>query len=89
MADTVIGVLVIKPEIEQDCYAVLVLDAWLKPGLVEKTREIAEAVPGVEGVHDLTLRRSGPFTFGEMHLETKSTLSVKEAHKIPEKVEKK
>ena len=90
VAGIIISVFVVKTGIEQGRYAVLVLlDAWVHPALVEKTREIAEAVPGVEGVHDVKLRRSGPFAFGEMHLETKGTFSVKKAHKITEEVEKK
>jgi cation diffusion facilitator family transporter len=87
VAGIIVSALVIKVGVEQGRYAVLVLlDACLKPELIEKAQEIALDVQGVEGVHNVKIRRSGPFAFGEMHLETKSTLSVEEAHGISEEV---
>lgn len=87
VAGIIVSGLVIKVGVEQGRYAVLVLlDACLKPELIEKAKDVALNIPGVEGVHNIKIRRSGPFAFGEMHLETKSTLSVENAHDISEKV---
>ena len=44
-------------------------------------------VPGVEGVHALRIRRSGPFLFAETHLEVDKMLTVERAHQIAEEVE--
>jgi cation diffusion facilitator family transporter len=89
VAGFVVGVFIIKMGVTLGRYAVLVLlDACVNPDLIKKTRLIAEQVPGVEGVHHLKLRRSGPYAFGEMHLETKGTLTVAEAHTISDTVEK-
>ena len=90
IAGVAVSLLVMKMGVELGRYAILVLlDACIKPELLEKSREIAETVSGVEGVHSVKLRRSGPFAFGEMHIETKGTLTVNEAHTISERVEKK
>ena len=89
-AGVVVSLLVIKMGIELGRYAVLVLlNACVNPELLQKTKKIAESVSGVKSVHSVKLRRSGPFAFGEMHLETKGTLTVNEAHEISERVEQK
>lgn len=89
VAGIIISGLIIWMGIRMGRYSVLVLlDACVKPELVEETRSIAEAIPGVEGVHSVKMRRSGPYAFGELHLETKGTLTVEEGHDVSEKVEK-
>jgi cation diffusion facilitator family transporter len=70
--------------------AVLVLlDACLDPETVEKIKSIANHFEGVEGVHDIKVRRSGPFVFAELHLETKKKLSVGKADEISRRLEEK
>ncbi len=70
--------------------AILVLmDACLEPELKDLIKEAAMGVRGVKGVHDLRLRRSGPFVFGEMHVEVEKGLSVDKAHKISTEIEQK
>ncbi len=69
--------------------AVLVLlDANLDPKTVEKIKSIATNTKGVEGVHDIKVRRSGPYVFAELHLETKNRLSIEKASQISESLEK-
>jgi cation diffusion facilitator family transporter len=69
--------------------AVLVLlDANLDPKTVEKIKSIATNFEGVEGVHDIKVRRSGPYVFAELHLETKKRLSIQKADEISKKLEK-
>lgn len=70
--------------------AVLTLmDAVWKPEHVSKMKSLAEEVPGVMGVHDIKIRKSGPFCFGEMHMEVEEGLSVEKAHALAEEVERK
>ena len=70
--------------------AVLVLlDANIDPKTVKKIKSIAANFEGVEGVHDIKVRRSGPYIFAELHLETKNRLSIKKADEISKKLEKK
>ena len=69
--------------------AILVLlDANLDPKTVEKIKSIATNTKGVEGVHDIKVRRSGPYVFAELHLETKNRLSIEKASQISKNLEK-
>ncbi len=69
--------------------AILVLlDANLDPKTVEKIKSIATNFEGVEGVHDIKVRRSGPYVFAELHLETKKRLSIEKANDISKNLEK-
>ena len=69
--------------------AILVLlDANLDPKTVEKIKSMAINFEGVEGVHDIKVRRSGPYVFAELHLETKSRLSIAKANEISKNLEK-
>jgi cation diffusion facilitator family transporter len=66
----------------------VLLDANMDPEKIEEIKTIAESVDGVEGVHAIKVRRSGPFVFAELHLETKKGLSVENASEITENVKK-
>ena len=69
--------------------AILVfLDANLDPKTVEKIKSIATNTKGVEGVHDIKVRRSGPYVFAELHLETKNRLSIEKASQISKNLKK-
>lgn len=69
--------------------AILVLlDANLDPMTLEKIKSIATNTKGVEGVHDIKVRRSGPYVFAELHLETKNKLSIEKASQISKNLEK-
>lgn len=65
------------------------MDAVLKPEHIRKLRRLSEEVPGVIGVHDMKIRKSGPFCFGEMHMEVEEDLPLKRAHAIADEVERK
>ena len=68
--------------------AVLVLmDVSPSPQRVKEMKEIAESVHGVNGTHEVRLRKSGPVFFGEMHVELQEGLSLEKAHVISEEVE--
>ncbi len=85
-----IGVYVIKVGLWFGKDAVLVLmDACLSPQRAKEMKEIAESVSGVKGVHNIKLRKSGPVSFGEMHIELQEELTLDKAHEISEKIETK
>jgi len=68
--------------------AVLVLmDVSPSPQRVKEMKEIALSVHGVEGIHDIRLRKSGPVFFGEMHVELQEGLSLEKAHAMSEEIE--
>lgn len=66
----------------------VLLDASMDPEKIDEIKAIALSIDGVEGVHDIKVRRSGPFMFAELHLETKKELPVKRASEITESIKK-
>lgn len=66
----------------------VLLDASMDPEKLNEIKLIAKGVEGVENVHDVKVRRSGPFVFAELHLETEKGLSVRKASDITEKVKR-
>lgn len=84
----IISMLILKAGFEIGRDAILTLmDAVITPEHLNKIKEIAENVPGVIGVHDIKIRKSGPLCFGEMHMEVQEDLHVDTAHTISEEVE--
>ena len=67
--------------------ALVLMDVSPSPQRVKEMREIAESVRGVNGTHDVRLRKSGPAFFGEMHVELQEGLSLERAHVITDEVE--
>jgi len=49
--------------------------------------KIATEVNGVRGVHEIKVRRSGPFIFAEMHVEVDRTMRIDEADAISSIIE--
>ncbi len=90
LAGLLIGIAVIGMGLLLGKNAVLVLmDVCLKPSIVDQIRRLAEEVQGVKGVHEVKFRRSGPFLFGEMHIELDKSLPVEKAHVVSQVVEQK
>jgi cation diffusion facilitator family transporter len=90
LAGIAIGFYVIKVGLWFGRDAVLVLmDASLNPQRVREIKEIALSVSGVIGVHDFRLRKSGPVSFGEMHIEVPEDLPLERAHIISDEIENK
>jgi len=90
LAGLAIGLYVMKVGLWFGKDAVLVLmDACLSPQKAGEIKEIAERVRGVRGVHDLRLHKSGPVSFGEMHIEVEEALPLEKAHEITDKIEEK
>jgi cation diffusion facilitator family transporter len=66
----------------------VLLDAGIDPEKVELIKKISLGVEGVAGIHDIKVRRSGPYIFAELHLELERGESVKKAREISIEVEK-
>lgn len=66
----------------------LLMDHELPTADRRRIREIAVAVPGVLGVHDLRTRSSGPQMFIQLHLELKDDTPLDAAHAVSEEVER-
>lgn len=63
------------------------LDRELDSAERVRIREVLEACPGVEGVHDIRTRDAGDRVFVEFHLEIDGALTVNESHAIADKAE--
>jgi cation diffusion facilitator family transporter len=88
VAGLMVALLVIWMGLKIGKDAVLVLmDASIDPKIMHQIGDAALAVDGVGGVSGVKVRSSGPYLFGELHLETKKNLSVEKAHEISDKVE--
>jgi cation diffusion facilitator family transporter len=88
LAGLAIGVYIIKIGLMFGRDAILVLmDASLSSQQIKEMKEIAESVPGVLSVHNLRFRKSGPVSFGEMHIEVQQELALDRAHTISSEVE--
>jgi cation diffusion facilitator family transporter len=66
----------------------VLMDQELAPDVSARMLELAIAVPGVLGAHDLRTRISGNHWFVQLHLELPGTLTLSVAHDLCEQVEK-
>jgi cation diffusion facilitator family transporter len=57
------------------------------PGMVERIKAAAEAIPGVTDCHQVRLRHSGPRLFVDLHVLVDGKMSLQEAHGITEVIE--
>ena len=88
LAGLVIGALIVRLGFPYSRDAVLTLmDASTDPEAVEEMKEEAESVPGVEEVHHVRLRKSGPIYFGEIHIILQKGVSLERGHEISETIE--
>ncbi len=59
----------------------------MKPEFISQMKKIASEVNGVRGVHEIKVRRSGPFIFAEMHVEVDRAMRMDEADVISRTIE--
>ena len=59
-----------------------VLDAAAPKEICDRVREIAESVPGVDGIDLLRVRQSGLALWVDIHVEVDGAMSVREGHEI-------
>jgi ferrous-iron efflux pump FieF len=67
--------------------AQFLLDCHLAPEVEALISQIALAHGGVEGVHDIRIRRSGQTYIIQLHLEMKGSILLAEAHRVAKDVE--
>lgn len=67
----------------------LIVDKELAPSIKNNIEEIALKSSGVLGLHDFRTRSLGDIYFFELHLEIDGNISLLEAHKISDSVERK
>lgn len=60
----------------------ILMDKELPADIGERMQELALAIPGVKGVHDLRTRVSGSHWFVQLHLELPGVLPLHEAHAL-------
>ncbi len=53
----------------------------------EKIKQIAEKINGVKEVNNIKLRRSGPFTLGELTVKTSRSADVERTHVVADQIE--
>lgn len=67
----------------------LITDKELPDEIKRNVEEIVRKSKGIQGMHDFRTRSLGDIYFFEMHLEIDGNISLLEAHKLSETVEKK
>lgn len=76
-AGMIIAVIIVYVGSTLTKYNLLVLlDACIDRDSLELLRKTVLSVKGVEGVHAIRIRRSGPYLFGEIHIEIERSLSA-------------
>ena len=68
--------------------SLVLMDACVCTGALETIEGLAKGVVGVEGIHDIRLRRAGPYIAGEVHLEVDGNITVYRADEIAAEVER-
>lgn len=88
VAGFAVAMLIIYIGIKSGKEALLILlDANLDSKVVEKIKAIAISFEGVKGIHNIKIRRSGPYIFAELHVETDINLSLQKASTISKSME--
>ncbi len=68
--------------------SLILMDGCNCPGTRGNIKSLAESVEGVMDVHEISIRKSGPYVIGEMHIKVDGSRSVYEANEIVENIEK-
>jgi cation diffusion facilitator family transporter len=68
--------------------SLVLLDACHSPETVAAIECIAESIPQVKQAHSIRLRKLGSYIIGDMHITVDSDMTVKEATKIANQIEK-
>jgi cation diffusion facilitator family transporter len=90
LAGLAIGVFVIVVGVVFGKDAILsLMDVSINPERIEEIKQIAKNVQGVSGVHAVRLRKAGPVSFGEIHVEVQDDIPIDKGHAISTEVEEK
>ncbi|MDD3986043.1 MAG: cation diffusion facilitator family transporter [Methanobacterium sp.] len=88
VAGFTVAILIIYMGIKSGKEALLILlDANLDSKVLEKIKAIAISFEGVKGIHNIKIRRSGPYIFAELHVETDINLSLQKVSTISKSME--
>ncbi len=88
VAALVVGIIVIHISWQLGSRTVNALLDAAPEGLEEKVIATAEAIPGVLNCHNVRVRSSGPQLFVELHVLLDGRMSLQDAHRLTEDVEK-
>lgn len=69
--------------------SLVLMDACSCTDIVSDIENIAKTVTHVKGVHDIRLRKLGPYVVGDMHVEVDGEMTVNEAHELITQIEEK
>jgi cation diffusion facilitator family transporter len=69
--------------------SLVLMDACQCSDIVSDVENIAKTVTHVKGVHDIRLRKLGPYVVGDMHVEVDGKMTVNEAHELITQIEEK
>jgi len=88
LASIIVALLIIRIAIISSKEAILgLLDAWNRPQIVEKIREILLSKPKIKDVRMIRLRKAGSLVFGDVIMLVDESLNIKEAHSLADEVE--
>jgi cation diffusion facilitator family transporter len=83
-----VAVIVIYVSIQLGRRTVQALLDTAPKGMNDRLRKIIGAVPGIQNVHDLRVRYSGPYLFVDVHVTVDGQMPLVEAHALTEVIEK-
>ncbi len=66
--------------------SLILADAYNNPEMLDSITNIANSVPGIQGIDDLRVRRAGPYLSVEMHIRVDGNITVFEADRISQEV---
>jgi divalent metal cation (Fe/Co/Zn/Cd) transporter len=69
--------------------SLVLMDACSCTEIISDIENVAKSVTYVKGVHDVRLRKIGPYVMGDMRVEVDGKMTVNEAHKIKTEIEEK
>jgi ferrous-iron efflux pump FieF len=69
--------------------SLVLMDACSSTEIAADIENIAKSITHIKGVHNIRLRKLGPYIVGDMHVEVDGKMTVNEAHKITEQIEEK
>lgn len=67
--------------------SLVLMDACQCSDILSDIENIAKSVKYVKGVHDIRMRKLGPYLIGDMHVVVDGDLSVREADKVATQIE--
>jgi len=67
--------------------SLVLIDACTCGDIIDDIKNIAENIKHVQEVHDIRMRKLGPYLMGDMHVVVDGQMSVKEADEIANRIE--